>query len=133
MPYFYYTEFLEDKLVENEDKSWSGRNTPGTAEALLRRLWGIRDEIGHLIRGDLSPEKMAKYQLDPLAPEHQLTIVDINKLGGKAQKFVVGVLLQKLFSEKEKRGKDPAVFIVLDELNKYAPREGRSPIKSLLV
>ncbi|MBD1806430.1 ATP-binding protein [Microcoleus sp. FACHB-SPT15] len=126
-------EFLEDKLVDNPDNSWLGRNAASTAEALIRRLWGINNEIGHLIRGDLSPERMTKYQLDPLSDAHRLTVVDINKLGGKAQKFVVGVLLQKLFSEKEKRGQNPVVFIVLDELNKYAPREGRSPIKSLLV
>jgi DNA helicase HerA-like ATPase len=126
-------EFLEDKLVDNPDNSWLGRNAASTAEALIRRLWGINNEIGHLIRGDLPPERMTKYQLDPLSDAHRLTVVDINKLGGKAQKFVVGVLLQKLFSEKEKRGQNPVVFIVLDELNKYAPREGRSPIKSLLV
>ncbi|BAZ27348.1 hypothetical protein NIES4073_82660 [Kalymmatonema gypsitolerans NIES-4073] len=128
-----FIEFLEDKLVENVDNGWLGRNVASTAEALIRRLWGVRDEMGHLIRGDLPPEQIAKYQLDPLSPAHQLTIVDINKLRGKAQKFVVGVLLQKLFSEKEKRGQYPVVFIVLDELNKYAPREGRSPIKNLLV
>lgn len=126
-------EFLEDKLVEAPDGGWLGRNTSATAEALIRRLWGIRDEMSHLIRGDLPPQQIAKYQLDPLDPAHQLTIVDINKLGGRAQKFVVGVLLQKLFSQKEKRGQNPIVFIVLDELNKYAPREGRSPIKNLLV
>lgn len=125
--------FLEAKLIEDPDNSWLGRNTGGTAEALIRRLWGIREELGHLIRGDLPPETVAKYQLDPLAAAHQLTVVDINKLGNKAQKFVVGVLLQKLFSEKEKRGQNPVVFIVLDELNKYAPRDGRSPIKNLLV
>ena len=126
-------EFLEDKLIEDPDSGWLGRNTSATAEALIRRLWGIRDEIGHLIRGDLPAQQIAKYQLDPLDPAYQLTIVDINKLGGRAQKFVVGVLLQKLFSQKEKRGQNPIVFIVLDELNKYAPRDGRSPIKNLLV
>lgn len=126
-------EFLEDKLVENPDHSWLGRNAAATAEALIRRLWGINNEMGHLIRGDLPREQLSKYHLDPLSDAHQLTIVDINKLGGKAQKFVVGVLLQKLFSEKEKRGQNPVVFIVLDELNKYATREGRSPIKNLLV
>lgn len=126
-------DFLEEKLVENPDNSWLGRNASATAEALVRRLWGINSEMGHLIRGDLPPERMAKYQLDPLSDAHRLTVVDINKLGGKAQKFVVGVLLQKLFSEKEKRGQNPVVFIVLDELNKYAPREGRSTIKNLLV
>ncbi|PZO41092.1 MAG: ATPase [Pseudanabaena frigida] len=126
-------EFLEDKLVENPDQKWLGRNAPATAEALTRRLWGIADEMGHLVRGDLPAEELQKYKLDPLAAEYQLTIADINKLGSKAQKFVVGVLLQKLFMEKEKRGQYPVVFIVLDELNKYAPKEGRSPIKDLLV
>lgn len=126
-------EFLEYKLVEEPDSSWLGRNASATAEALIRRLWGIANEMSHLIRGDLSPKEMAAYQLDPLDAAHQLSIIDINKLGGKAQKFVVGVLLQKLFSEKEKRGQNPIVFIVLDELNKYAPRDGRSPIKDLLV
>ncbi|PZU90919.1 MAG: ATPase [Pseudanabaena sp.] len=126
-------EFLEDKLVENPDPKWLGRNAPATAEALTRRLWGIADEIGHLVRGDIPAEELQKYKLDPLAAEYQLTIADINKLGSKAQKFVVGVLLQKLFTEKEKRGQYPVIFIVLDELNKYAPKEGRSPIKDLLV
>ena len=31
-------EFLEDKLVENPDQKWLGRNAPATAEALTRRL-----------------------------------------------------------------------------------------------
>ena len=89
--------------------------------------------MSHLIRGDIPAKEIADYRLDPLDAAHQLSVVDINKLGGKAQKFVVGVLLQKLFTEKEKRGQNPIVFIVLDELNKYAPRDGRSPIKNLLV
>ncbi|WP_036480158.1 ATP-binding protein [Myxosarcina sp. GI1] len=126
-------DFLEYKLLEVEDRSWLGRNAGATAEALIRRLWGIKSEMSHLIRGDLSPKDMADCRLDPLDAAYQLSVVDINKLGGKAQKFVVSILLQKLFTEKEKRGQDPIVFIVLDELNKYAPREGRSPIKNLLV
>jgi DNA helicase HerA-like ATPase len=35
--------------------------------------------------------------------------------------------------EKEHGGRDPLVFLVLDELNKYAPREGRSPIKEVVL
>lgn len=125
--------FLQDK-VDNDDQRWLARNKEGTGQAMMRRLWGIRNDVGHLIRGDLDPAQMAKYALDPLAPDCQLTIADINKLPSRAQMFVVGVLLRKLFIEKERRGaKDPVVFIVLDELNKYAPREGRSPIKDLLV
>lgn len=126
-------EFLQDK-VDNEDQAWLARNAAATGQALIRRLWGIADDVSHLIRGDLPADQIGKYRLDPLSADCQLTICDINKLGAKAQMFVVGVTLRKLFLEKERRGaKDPVVFIVLDELNKYAPREGKSPIKDQLV
>jgi DNA helicase HerA-like ATPase len=38
-----------------------------------------------------------------------------------------------VFEEKQGQGREPLRFVVLDELNKYAPREGTSPIKDLLV
>jgi DNA helicase HerA-like ATPase len=59
--------------------------------------------------------------------------VDIHKLHATAQMFVVGVLLKRMMKEKEDRGVSrPLVFVVLDELNKYAPREGWSPIRELI-
>lgn len=126
-------EFLQDQ-VDRPNSPWLARNAEATGQAMVRRLWGIRDEVSHLIRGDIDPDRMAEYRLDPLSDACQLTVVDINKLRGRAQMFVVGVLLRKLFLAKERRGaKDPVVFIVLDELNKYAPREGRGPIKDQLV
>ena len=37
-------------------------------------------------------------------------------------------------SDKERAGRpDPLQFVVLDELNKYAPRDGTSPIKEILL
>ncbi|ERN41450.1 hypothetical protein KR51_00020240 [Rubidibacter lacunae KORDI 51-2] len=127
-------QFLEDKLIgEEPDQRWLVRNQPGTAMALIRRLWGVREEVAHLIRGDLTEREVEQYRLEPIAQDRLLTVADINRLGAKAQMFVVGVTLRKLFLEKEKRGQYPTVFIVLDELNKYAPRDGRSPIADLLV
>jgi len=39
-----------------------------------------------------------------------------------------------MFDEKESLGSaDPLAFVVLDELNKYAPRDGMSPIKEVLL
>lgn len=39
-----------------------------------------------------------------------------------------------MFEEKEASGSArPLVFVVLDELNKYAPREGWSPIKDVIL
>jgi DNA helicase HerA-like ATPase len=42
------------------------------------------------------------------------------------------VTLKTEFERKEKAGSaKPLLFVVLDELNKYAPREGNSPIKEV--
>jgi DNA helicase HerA-like ATPase len=47
---------------------------------------------------------------------------------------VVGAVLRAAFREKEQSAQArPLQFIVLDELNKYAPREGSSPIKEILL
>jgi DNA helicase HerA-like ATPase len=55
-------------------------------------------------------------------------------LPDRAQRFVVGVTLRTEFERKEKAGTaKPLLFVVLDELNKYAPREGDSPIKDVLL
>ena len=64
----------------------------------------------------------------------QVAVVDIHNLNDRAKRFVVGVTLRRAFDEKERAGTQrPLLFVVLDELNKYAPREGSSPIKEILV
>jgi DNA helicase HerA-like ATPase len=61
-------------------------------------------------------------------------VVDLHNLPDRAQRFVVGVTLKSEFDRKEKAGTaKPLLFVVLDELNKYAPREGSSPIKEVLL
>src|SRR5262249_57076842 len=52
----------------------------------------------------------------------------------RAQPFGVGVTLRTEFERKERSGTaKPLLYVVLDELNKYAPREGTSPIKEVLL
>ena len=63
-----------------------------------------------------------------------MSVIDIHNLHDRAKRFVVGVVVKKLFEAKETAGNArPLVFLVLDELNKYAPREGWSPIKEVLL
>jgi uncharacterized protein len=63
----------------------------------------------------------------PHRREAQVTVVDIHNLHDRAKRFVVGVTLRRAFEEKESTGQArPLVFVVLDELNKYAPRDGSS-------
>ena len=64
----------------------------------------------------------------------QLNVIDIHNLHDTAKRFVVGVILKQLLADKDQRGvRDPLTFVVLDELNKYAPREGWSPIKEVVL
>lgn len=126
--------FLEAKLLgpeaegeERADLTWAARQAKGTREAFIRRLKASVENVAHLIRGDRPGNPP-----DPLKGE-QVHVVDLAKLHPQAQMFVVGAILKDLFSRKE-RGLYPGrVFIVLDELNKYAPRDEESPIKDVLL
>ena len=124
---------LVDVIVErvsDEDGAWAGRAIgQGTVNAFVRRLHGSVRHVEHLVRGDIAnPER---HRIERQA---QVTVVDIHNLNDRAQRFVVGAVLRRAFEEKERAGGGkPLLFVVLDELNKYAPREGSSPIKEILL
>ena len=122
------TERLSDEASRPD---WAGRAMPtGTVNAFLRRLWSSQRHLGRIVRSDLP----AGSRVDPAVLAEQVTVVDLHTLHDRAQRFVVGVTLKRVFEEKELRGRSrPLLFLVLDELNKYAPREGTSPIKEILV
>ena len=129
--------YLEYKLLDANDgegdRKWVGKQSPATLQAFIRRLRGVQKHLTPLVRGDLSAQQAAQYRPDPLKPGVQTTVVDIHTLSATAQMFVVGVLLRDLFEHKERVGRQDTVFVVLDELNKYAPRDGDSPIKDVLL
>jgi DNA helicase HerA-like ATPase len=109
---------------------WAGRAiTGGTVNAFLRRLHGATRHLRHLVRADV-----ARPDQHSVAFDRQVTVIDIHNLNDRAQRFVVGVLLRRAFETKERAGTaKPLQLIVLDELNKYAPREGSSPIKEIIL
>ena len=101
----------------------------GTLDAFRRRLHGAAERMGHLVSGHSQARNRT---IDWSA--QQVTVVDIHSLHASAQLFVVGVLLKRMMDQKERQGGSrPLVFVVLDELNKYAPREGWSPLHSVLL
>ena len=118
--------------VQSEDEryEWAGPAIgAGTINAFVRRLFGAIRHVEPLIRGDQSAPEKNRIELD-----HQVTVVDIHNLHDRAKRFVVGVTIRKAFDEKERAGQsNELLFLVLDELNKYAPREGTSPIKEILL
>ena len=129
--------YIEYKLLEENDgegdKKWVQKQNPGTLRAFVRRMRGVQKYLSPLIRGDLSPAEAQRYRPDVLKSGIQTTVVDIHNLSGPAQMFAVGVLLRAVFEHKEKVGRQDTIFVVLDELNKYAPRDGDSPIKNVLL
>ena len=109
---------------------WAGRAIgQGTVNAFVRRLFGAVRHLRHLIRGNVANPDRHRVRR-----QAQVAVVDIHNLNDRAKRFVVGVTLRRAFDEKERAGTQrPLLFVVLDELNKYAPREGSSPIKEILV
>ncbi|MEX1207586.1 MAG: ATP-binding protein [Acidimicrobiia bacterium] len=118
-------EFLDPPDGE-PDLRWSGRVQGGTVSAFMRRFHAAVVRLGHLIQPGES-RRIDRAQA-------QVTVVALQSLHDLAQRFVVGALLSEAFREKEGSGQRfPLSVVVLDELNKYAPREGQSPIKDMLI
>jgi DNA helicase HerA-like ATPase len=118
-------EFVDPEEGE-PDQRWTGRVQAGTVSAFVRRLHAASNRLGQLVRAG------ASRRIDRRAA--QVTVVGIQTLHDLGQRFVVGALLAETFSEKEQTGQRlPLSVIVLDELNKYAPRDGNSPLKDMLI
>ncbi|MEW9551343.1 ATP-binding protein [Nonomuraea sp. NPDC050783] len=125
-------ELLSDQLQEEDSRrDWTGAQTPlGTVNAFLRRLRSAVRPLSPIVRGDLPFYRSHSVGTS----DAQVSIVDLHNLPERAQRFVVGVVLRGEFHRKESSGSaKPLLFVVLDELNKYAPREGDSPIKEILL
>ncbi|MFC4008068.1 ATP-binding protein [Nonomuraea purpurea] len=125
-------ELLSDQLQDEAARhEWTGAQTPlGTVNAFLRRLRSAVRPLSPIVRGDLPFFRNHSVKTS----DAQVSIVDLHNLPERAQRFVVGVVLRGEFHRKESSGTArPLLFVVLDELNKYAPREGDSPIKEILL
>ncbi len=123
---------LEAELGDDGTRSsWvAGSTVMGSVNALLRRLRSAAVPLGAIIRGDLAH----RGERSITTSRAQVTVVDLHNLPDRAQRFVVGVTLRAEFARKERQGTArPLMFVMLDELNKYAPREGDSPIKQILL
>ena len=122
---------IVDRLTDDDTRAdWAGPVTgTGTANAFVRRLRSSLRPLSSIIRADLAggPRRAIS------TSGQQLTVVDLHNLHERAQRFVVGVVLAAETARKEEAGAGGLLFTMIDELNKYAPREGSSPIKDVLL
>jgi len=120
------SRFVDPEDGSEPDQKWAGRVQMGTVSAFVRRLHAAVSRVGHLVRAGESR------RID--RTRHQVTVVAIQSLHDLGQRFVVGALLAETFVEKETTGQRlPLSVVVLDELNKYAPRDGTSSLKDMLI
>ncbi len=124
-------ERLEEASADprsEEYSKWFGKAQPQTVQAFMRRF---ERAVRYVKRFIAPPDRIA----NPIRWEDsKVSVVDISSLHSIAKMFVVGAVLKKVFRDKEDSGQAyPKIFVVLDELNKYAPKEGWSPIKDTLL
>jgi DNA helicase HerA-like ATPase len=125
-------DLLVARLTDDATASaWAGPAIGmGTINAFVRRLTSSVRSLGPLVRADVPRRPRHAISLS----DAQVTVVDLHNLPDRAKRFVVGVTLRQEFERKELSGRPrPLLYVVLDELNKYAPREGNSPIKEILL
>lgn len=124
-------DLIDDVLNDDATQGdWAGRVTgQGTINAFIRRLRSSVRPLTPILRGDLT--ETSRRAID--TTQQQITVIDLNTLPERAQRFVVGVTIAAETARKEKAGPGGLLFTMIDELNKYAPREGNSPIKDLLL
>jgi DNA helicase HerA-like ATPase len=133
-------EALEEDIYGGEDEEESSNRKRvsrwfpsyehiGTKNAFLRKLRVAAEALQGVIRSDI--DDPGKYRID--FDQRRVTVVHLSNLKSAGQKFIVGSTLKRLMAEKERTGRKPYVFVLLDELNKYAPREGKSPIGDILL
>jgi uncharacterized protein len=127
--------FFEDALID-EASEWlkSSHHSTSSKQAFVRRYRGALRGISPLVRGDLDPAAMQRGRLDILNSSKMVTVIDIHNMTSAAKAFVVGTTLRDLFDARESnRTASGTIYIVLDELNAYAPADGDGPIKRVLL
>jgi uncharacterized protein len=126
-----YHELVDFVVGRLNDGIWQPPATVrGSTNAFIRRLLSSQRALGHLVRADIPMRERHTIRTS----DAQITVVDLHNLSDRAKRFVVGVTINRTFEDKEASGLSrPLLFLVIDELNKYAPREGQSPIKEILL
>ncbi|MFN4245504.1 MAG: ATP-binding protein [Brevinematia bacterium] len=129
------SELLELSLYESEELSniseqlkkffFPSRAPVQTISKFIRRFSVSAKDINFMVLNRDSRE--VKWN------EKRVSVVSISDkfLSFRAQRFVVGSILSELYLGK--RNPEEIIFVMIDELNKYAPSTGVSPIKNLLV
>ncbi|HEX9928745.1 MAG TPA: ATP-binding protein [Pyrinomonadaceae bacterium] len=103
----------------------------GTWRAIYSRLWKILDEGKSIFPKDETNGKPLKITRNETAPPQ---VIDISQLSYSLQRFVVGSILKQAVRARKSSDAIPNLryAIMLDELNRFAPRGAKDELTQLL-
>ena len=121
-------DLIADKVSDDATRAdWAGPVTGiGTVNAFIRRLRSsVRAAQSPILRGDLHRD-LGAGTID--TANQQVTVIDLQHpaASGPSASWSASPLAAET-ARKEKAGPGGLLFTMIDELNKYAPREGNSP------
>lgn len=103
----------------------------GTWRAIYNRLWKVLDEGKSIFpKGDINGKPLRIARNKTAAPQ----VIDISQLPYSLQRFVVGSILKQAVQARKSSGAIPNLryAIMLDELNRFAPRGAKDELTQLL-
>lgn len=109
----------------------NGRYGAGTWWAVYRRLWKVLDEGKNIFPKNANNGKPLKIVRSKSAPPQ---VIDISQLPYSLQRFVVGSILKQAVQARKSADAIPNLryTIMLDELNRFAPRGAKDELTQLL-
>jgi len=122
-----FLDWVRNKATSESD----GMFTKGTWRAVYRRLFNILDEGRGIFPRIETRGKPLRVKRDSTsAPQ----VIDINRLPLALQRFVVASIVRQVVDDRSTGSPVTGLryLIMLDELNRFAPRDGKDEITRLL-
>jgi uncharacterized protein len=120
----------DQSALKEEDRSLRMHQT-GTWRAIYRRLWEILAEGESIFPRNLNTGQPLQVTRSKTSPPQ---VIDIHALSSSLQRFVVAAIVKQVVAARSGRGAvaNLRYLLVLDELNRFAPRNSTDPITKLL-
>lgn len=127
-----WDELLKHVRTQAEEKDRQNKmHMTGTWRALYRRLLDVLTEGRGIFPRNAREGKPLNVTRSTTSPPQ---VIDINSLPSSLQRFVVGWVINQIAKDRTRGDATPSFcyVIMLDELNRFAPRGGRDEITRLL-
>ena len=123
--------WIREQAGKKDDKRDVKMHQTGTWRAVYRRLWDILAEGESIFPREARSARPLKVTRNKTSPPQ---VIDIHDLPVSLQRFVVAAIVKQVVKARTGRNavRGLRYLLVLDELNRFAPRNSTDPITRLL-